>query len=171
MKKKVVYAGIIVLIIAIASLLLASWLAHSILPVTQYNMTVGSNSFYYKQIGIANTTRFFLIFISKGAANLYLFNSSAFAVWNSHINSNDLASGIAEAKALEGSGTMEIFQNTTLASFPSISNKTSEAVYSVNSLQFVPGNYYIVIDNTNGSESSSERFNATILVPESSYIS
>ena len=173
MKKKVVYAGIIVLIAAIAVLLLSGGIAHSLLLnfTTTYNITVNSNSFSYEQFNITNTTRFFMIFEAKDGVNLYLFNSSAFGLWDRYMKANSLASGIKKAIGLEGSGAIAIFANTTVSTYPQIENKTQASIYSANSLLFVPGKYDVVIDNTNGSKSSSLNVSTILLVPEAGYVS
>ncbi len=171
MKKRVVYSGIIVLVIGIVVLLVSGNLAHSILPVTQYNVSVGKGSYTEMSTNITNSSRFFMIFESKEYTNLYLFSSSAYSKWQAYITGNKNASGLLKAQQLEGNGTEAIFANVVIATFPEVVNKTSSASYSTNISKIFPGEYYIVIDNTNGSKSSSMSFNATVLLPEAGYLS
>ncbi|MGC8478683.1 MAG: hypothetical protein ACP5NE_02015 [Candidatus Micrarchaeia archaeon] len=171
MKKKVVYSGIIIIIVGIAVLLLSGSMARSILPITQSNFTVAKSSYVAMPTNITNSSRFFMIFESKSYTNLYLLNTSAYAEWHSYINGNKNASGLSKALTLKGKGAEAIFANVIIATFPILANKTSEALYYSNISKVPPGNYYIVIDNTNGSKSSAESFNATVLLPEISFLS
>ncbi|EET90474.1 MAG: hypothetical protein LVQ97_02925 [Candidatus Micrarchaeales archaeon] len=179
MDKRFIYAGLVLVVIAIVSIIIVfdtvssvSQAPPSILKVV--NFTVGSNSYYYSGF-VANGSYIVLALISsKRPLNFYLLNSSTFGEWASYMGSNTSvaanASGFAYAKGLVGKGAVTIFRNATNVTMPYISTYAiSGPYYQSNSSnisigELPHGKYYVVADNTFGSASHNSSVNTTMLI-------
>ena len=161
MDKRFIYAGLVLVVIAIVSIIIVfdtvssvSQAPPSILKVV--NFTVGSNSYYYSGF-VANGSYIVLALISsKRPLNFYLLNSSTFGEWASYMGSNTSvaanASGFAYAKGLVGKGAVTIFRNATNVTMPYISTYAiSGPYYQSNSSnisigELPHGKYYVVAE-------------------------
>ncbi len=158
MIKNLFYAGIALLIISIAIFLYVGSQQANIISqvagkVTLYNFTVPADNYSHVQITLQNSAYLIALLKLSGKANVYLFNGSGYAAWHGDMAGTAPATGLSYAKSLEGSGTILIFNNVTIASTPETG---TPALYnSINQTAFLPpGPYYFVVDNTNGSLSS-----------------
>lgn len=176
MQKKIVYIGVALLILALIVFLESSSLTNTALQNTTQNITqslqrssvtqnvvVQSDSFYVLPLPITNTTAFFLAvgnFSSR--VNAYLFNGAGFGAWNSIVSGNTMAIGLNSAIDLEGRGALIIYRNVTFASVPPyIQEANVTPIYMSNASIANVSTYYFVIDNTNGSASSSKQVDVT----------
>lgn len=179
MDKRFIYVGIVLIIIAIASIIIVfdtvstiSQASPRILKVV--NFTVGSNSYYYSSIAANGSYIVLALISSKSPLNFYLFNSSAFGAWALHMGSNvsvaSGASGFAYAKSLIGKGAVTIFHNANNATMPYISNYAASGPYyqsnasNISIGELPHGKYYVVADNTFGSASHNSSVNSTMLI-------
>lgn len=171
MDKRMVLIGIVLLVVAFLVFLANNSVSTSLvtglsnLSVSQ-NLTVLPYSYGYVVLPIQGNAQTFYILLSNFSKpiNSYLFNSSAYTKWKSAVTANVPANGFDTAVSLERNGTFFIFRNSTLASVPSqlISNNKSVVYSTSENASYVNGTYYLVLDNTNGSESANSVVNAEI---------
>ncbi|MCL4373385.1 MAG: hypothetical protein M1360_00485 [Candidatus Marsarchaeota archaeon] len=164
MRKKVVYAGLILLVLSIALLYVSNAEAQNAIKGygSTSNVTVKNDSFSVIPINRASTANAITaIFVyANNALNEYVFNASTFSQWKSAMLGNSSASGIHYAKLFDKGNTSIIYSNNAIVSLILPQNVSSR--YS-----------YLVIDNTPGSNSSSIDVPARIMVlatPESALI-
>ncbi len=173
MKKKIVYAGVLFLLIAIVMIFASGGLVKNSLSglASFNNITIGSSGFYFSTLNVTNVTRFFMVMKSNSSLNVYLFNTAAFTSWYGHMrnSTNTGLNGLAEAKALEGSGAVDIFNNTDYVSFLQTSNSTTP-LYAANTAM-APGAYTVVLDNSNGSVSYLHKVYVELLLPSDAFFS
>lgn len=179
MDKRFIYAGLVLVVIAIVSIIIVfdtvssvSQASPSILKVI--NFTVGSNSYYYSGFAANGSYIVLALISSKAPLNFYLLNGSAFSEWASHMGSNTSvaanASGFAYAKGLIGKGMVTIFRNATNVTMPYISNYAILSPYyqsnasNISIGELPRGKYYVVADNTFGSASHNSPVNSTMLI-------
>ena len=171
MKKTFVYLGIILMIASFAVVALSGSIVNPGKLITQKNLTVTSAGFSYVQFTIPNSLIVFLVARMSKPANFYVLNGSGFAQWSSEVAAGNSPNGYNLATALDGAGTFFAYRNASEVLIPSTAKLyNSTPTYSYNSIGLVPaGTYYAVVDNTNGSRSSSSQINATVVyLPESS---
>ncbi len=157
MKKKFIYIGIGLFVAALLTFGISQSVIGSQAPSLQTNnFTIGAGNFSYTSVNASGIGDMFVLVKSSAPTNVYLLNSSAFGAWNRSLSANRKAGGEEAAASLEGKGTVMIYENSTLASIPPVSNSTGLLpVYEANSTStFGSGEYYFVVDNTNGSASS-----------------
>ncbi len=172
MKKKFIYIGVILLVVAFAMLLLAGSLLNSTVNnlFTQKNVTVGPSAFTYEQVQLTRQPAI-IAMISDAPVNFYVFNSTGFLKWSSSMYSTNAPSGYRSALPLEGAGLVYGYLGTKSATIPysaSIDNTTPFYETNSTSLDNVTGTYYAVVDNTNGSASSASGVKASVLYESTS---
>ncbi len=166
-RKKFIYVGIVLIIVAFALLIVASSMLSSTIGslFTEKNLTVGSAAFSYLQVPLSNQSAI-VAMASHAPVNFYIFNYTGFSMWSSTVYSGNAPSGYSTALSLEGAGLLYGYKNAVSATVPytsSIDNVTPFYQTNVTPLSAANSTYYAVVDNTNGSASSAERINATIL--------
>ena len=133
------------------------------------NITVAPGNFSYFQLnssGISGNSIFSIgASVFSGKVDAYIFNATGFKAWEADAPSAT-ENGLQGAIALEGNGTLLIFENVTKAFTYSVpagpsqlnqSNYTSVA-YDYRGINFSnAGRYYFVLDNTN---QGTQRLNA-----------
>ena len=176
MQKRLVYSGL--LLIAL-SIILFSIIASSTSStfsklygdLVYKNITVNSNSLYYIDINSTASSPMLMGLDIHSPAQVFLFNASSFSAW---VSGTGPKSGISGAIQFEGKGLILAYNNTMNASIPVEPNNA--LVYQSNSSKIVSGelptgSYKLVIDNANGSSSSSAAINATYVYLPSSSVS
>lgn len=165
MRKKIIYIGIVLLAVAVATLLLSGSIANVHGLLTEQNVTVSSLSFSAVPIVLANNSIPLVIGRFSSKVNFYFFNGTGFSDWTKLMNKSNAPLGYASALSLKGYGLLFAYLNTTsviLPYQPGVGNFTP--AYFVNSSKGFPGGtYYAVIDNSKGSLSSASQVNATLL--------
>ncbi len=168
MRKKFIYIGLILIVVAFVLLFAAASVLSSTAKsfLTEQNITVSSMSFDKVQLLMANQSMI-VAMISTKPVNLYLFNSSGFAAWTTVLSSSNTPSGYLSALSLEGSGLLFGYSDARTATIPYESTLGNETPFYTNNAVtgLLSGTYYIVVDNTNGSSSYLESFNASLLYP------
>ena len=168
MQRKLLYAGIAIIILSIAIFILSALSTQSLQNSSlqsMKNLTVEPGSFGYIQL-YANGTGLneFLVEASAGS-NIFLFNASGFGLWKG----NTLASpynGLPAALSLEGDGTMMVYTATRFAGIPPIAPyEPSYAAAGFNSSNYtIPaGTYDLVVDNINGTAPNANVLNTTVI--------
>jgi hypothetical protein len=169
MRKKFVYIGLILLVIAVVMFIIfviTSPFSGVLSKITtMYNVSVSSGSFYDVPLSTTNALRG-LVFVKlfNGSANVYLFNASTFQAWNSKVQGNATASGIASARTLgPGIGAL-IASNVNVSQITLTENlSATKANASVVGFSGFNGTAYLVIDNTEGSASSNTIVKGAVL--------
>ncbi len=172
MKKKFIYIGIILLVVAFAMLVLAGSMLKSTVNnlFTQKNVTIGPAAFSYEQVQLTRQPAI-IAMISDAPVNFYVFNSTGFLRWSSSMYPTNSPSGYKSALSLESAGLVYGYLGTKSATVPysaSIDNTTPFYETNSTSLDNVTGTYYAVIDNTNGSASSANGVKASVLYESTS---
>ena len=178
MIKKLIYGGLVSVVLAIIVLIILSGQESGIIQgyaqnSTTYNLTIASHGFGSEEIYINQTSYILTTATSSGRANVYFMNGTAFSMWSAYSKlRNSSMTGLDYAASLEGDGALVIYKNTTIASIPFLSQlsqsgvQETKPIYSINtSKPYAQGAYYIVIDNTNGSASANGAIAANIVVP------
>ena len=143
---------------------------------TVENITVTGGNFIPLKIssaGITGNATFYLDANISSSLNVYLFNQSGYSTWTAYLNGGVSRSGINEARLLEGSGTLLLYNavhgliayqslNTTPALPSTIKYSSPSYQYGAINISH-SGNYYLVFDNTNGSASSSRSVTAKVV--------
>ncbi len=168
MKKKFLYIGLALIVAAFAVLLIAGSVLTSAVSglFNQKNVSIGSMSFSSVPITITSNSLLFGGVGSDRPINFYLFNSSGFGRWSSDMGSSNTPTGYRFAISLEGNGLIYGYHDTVSGTFPyssGIGNRTP--FYQTNITHAMPGTYYAVVDNTNGSASSNTSIKATVVYP------
>ncbi|MGC8651695.1 MAG: hypothetical protein ACP5UH_00365 [Candidatus Micrarchaeia archaeon] len=154
MRKRVVYAGLLLLVIAIAVLAVSNGEAQNAIKknISITNVTVLNDSFYAMPLHAINTT--YITYVSvdaNNALNEYLFNASTFGLWKTAMLGNSSASGIHYARLLDIGNRSLIYTNNAVMS--AILQQNSSSAYA-----------YLVVDNTPGSNSSAMKVPVRIMV-------
>lgn len=167
---KITYIGIIILVMALAVIAFGViYGSGSIMKaagdlVVIKNITVLSNSSTNLSF---NTTGSPLIFsvLSEADINFYIMNSTAYSIWGSTNYTETNPNGLLRSESLEGSGTVVIYQNSMNVSFPTgMGQKPIYEEYGNSTYTNITNStYYLVIDNTNGSASSSNDVNVRVV--------
>ncbi len=165
MRKKFVYIGAILVIVALIILVLSGSLVSLNGVLTQANYTVSSGTFSYLSLQLQNRSAILLVGRFSAPVNFYLFNATAFSKWSAAADSANALPGYQSAQNLEGAGLFFDYRNVTSVIVPYQKGAYNVTpLYSLNvSKGFPGGTYYAVIDNTPGSPSSGSAINATIL--------
>jgi hypothetical protein len=181
MMKKLVYLGLLIIILSIAaSFIVGNQIASNFnssefgdirMIANIQNFSLKSGNFMVFELNSSNITGRSVFTLStaviSGKVNAYLFNESAFDSWNS-LALNASGSGISDAISLEGHGALLIFgditknitytesNNTANASTtPHPSSNYSAPIYEYPYINMSKGgHYYIVVDNNEGVVSS-----------------
>lgn len=167
MDKKILYIGIAVLVAAILVLMLnvsnTSNIANGFSNVLVVkNLSVGSGNFSTVQLNTTNSSYLFIIAEANKPSDMYLLNASGFAAWKLGISEN--LTGVSTAKSLEGNGVLVVYANAINATIPGGLTQSSAPLYTYNESGFFPaGQYYFVVDNTNGSASYGSSVYAKII--------
>jgi hypothetical protein len=186
MERRIFYIGVGLLIAAVAVLIINGYFASGLASGLQNilimkNLTINSYNFSSIAISSTNSSYLFIIAAANKPVNMYLFNGSGFFNWQHYalppiipcpINATTNTatcthipkpSGLSRAIALEGKGAFVIFKNATNVTIPQSISSTTTPLYASNSTLYPPGTYYLVIDNTNGSASSSTQLQAKVV--------
>lgn len=159
MRKKLVYIGVGLLIIAIVLFVISGYLLSGGLSksIVLTNLTVGAHGFSDVPVIYGNNATALAVYmLVESPANLYVLNGTTFSTWSNYVKSNKNASGLNYVKTLNVNSSY-IFQNKTVEVVPIRISKS--AAYN----NTLPANkLYIVIDNTFGSKSTSTPINATV---------
>lgn len=156
MKKKLALIGIVLIIAAVILFVLSGYLLSSGVGnnIKLTNLTISPGSFSYVPIDYGGNISALAIYaVMQKPTNLYILNNSTFNSWDTYVNGNASASGITRVQDL-GVNSSHIFKNATLEVIPI---RLSNSPHSN-----ISGTTYVVIDNTQGSNSSNIRFNASI---------
>ncbi|HUC39081.1 MAG TPA: hypothetical protein VL944_03040 [Candidatus Acidoferrum sp.] len=175
MLKKFVYIGLALIAVSVVLFFAAHGLLTSVAQglLAEQNTTVANRSFSYIALPLSNES----VFVAAAASspiNFYLFNTTGFSDWTAALGTNASMNGYDDAIALEGGGLLYGYHNVVEATIPPThgglaENATGTAVAnqsfygSASISQGLSGTYYAVIDNTNGSASSSTQVMATFL--------
>ncbi|MCW6160043.1 MAG: hypothetical protein LVQ95_03085 [Candidatus Micrarchaeales archaeon] len=169
MIKKIVYVGLIFLAAALIIFLVSGSISSAIsqnlqgLSLTQ-NLTIPQKSFSFVAMPLTNASTFYIAVGNfTKPLNVYLFNNSAFLSWKGSLTGNTPANPLAAAVGLEGKGAFFIYNSVTVATIPAyLGSANITPLYSTSlNKTYAAGNYYFVMDNTNGI-SSSMSVNATV---------
>lgn len=175
MIKKIVYIGLLLLFIGIAMGIATSRTGlptqSSVSPYIEnesaaglnsssVNLKVGEDNFSFGIMNIYQNTSIYLVSVNaSNYVNIYLFNGSGFKKWDNLISNSPNATGSADAGSLQKSGAVDLIYNTSSA-------KMTNLYYDANGTptykEIRPGSYYIVVDNTKGSVSSSKNITANV---------
>jgi hypothetical protein len=158
MKKKLVFIGLGLLVIAIVLFILSGYVLSKGFSkgVNLTNLTVMANGFSYLPITYNGSVSAVAIYaILNNPANLYLLNSSSFSKWYNYMNLNGSAvSGYQYAQHI-GINSSYLYKNASLEVIPvNLKAGSNTGNYS--------GGIYLVIDNTKGSKSSAMQVNASV---------
>lgn len=156
MRKKIFYIGILIFAIAAVLFFVSGALYSNALArvLTTTNLTVSSGGFSFAAVQTGNSSLVAVYAVASNRTNMYLFNASAFNAWRNYISGAHLQSGLAYAQALGTPGTSFIDSNTLSSQFILTTNQSElGANSSVIGLSQFNGTAYLVIDNTNGSNS------------------
>ncbi len=165
MRKKFVYAGIVLILAAIAILLLGAGLVPQPSSFTLLLFNVTPGNFVSMPINITPLSTIVLRSLSSSPINLYVMNGSAFLAWGALMRQN--GNGLEDANSLSGSGALFIQPNNTSISIPSFSYSTNYTGGSPGSApSYGAGRYYVVLDNTNGSASSNSIVRTEVVIPD-----
>ncbi|MGC8669918.1 MAG: hypothetical protein ACP5TL_02070 [Candidatus Micrarchaeia archaeon] len=152
MRKKVVYTGLLILVVSLAIMYLSNIsVQHFILRRTVIeNYTVGNNS--YIEIPIANasdnSSLVYVSVFSSNSMNYYTFNLSILNKWKAAMQTNNSANGLYYAEKFGEKNTSLIFENRTFI------NEILEPNKNIST--------YIVLDNTADSPSNSINVSAKL---------
>jgi len=174
MRKRIIYLGLLFIlfsavVLAISAFNIQNMGSSNIYNITNptiKNVTVKGAGFISIPIRLNGTSTLAFAATLYNRSNLYLMNNSAFLSWSSSNSVN----GLAKALALEGGGIIAIYRNVSSAIFPTstlpgLNNATSAPDYEISSAingTLSGGDYYILIDNTNGSASYAHEVPANI---------
>jgi hypothetical protein len=120
------------------------------------NITVQSGGSSYATINTSNAQTAIVSVIATSAINMYLFNASNFNLWQSHVLGNASANGLKYAQAIYSGNSPFIFASTDLIMPVNVSLMLPKNELYNNSV-------YVVLDNTNGSASSSKEVTARVV--------
>jgi hypothetical protein len=166
MRKKIVYSGIALVLIAVLILFISGKYLLPQFPLGEQLMNVSANGFSYATLNVTPPSTIVFIGRSTAPLNVYVMDSAGFAAWKSQVTiSHD---GLSYAYNLSKLGeVLAIFTNTTVVSLPVLSNATSTPYISNASAQsgYAAGQYYLVFDNTNGSASKSTTVQEQLVLP------
>ncbi len=167
MDKRFAYIGIALMIIAFIILVANSFttnIGSSFANVVVYsNMTIQPHSYGSASINASEASYFFVVAHTNKPVNFYFFNKSAYYAWRNATEAFPQGNGRFTAISLENKGAFMIYSNETNMSIPNATNPSSKPIYAANqSTPYGNGTYFLVVDNTNGSESSSYQINATV---------
>lgn len=154
MIKKYLYAGLVLLVVAVVVFyILASNIAVGT-PTKVANLTVLNNRIGDVPVQVNSTAvSMWLVFVS-GYTNIYLLNQSTFTGLSGYLNGNSSASAYSYVQA-HNVNKSDVFLNSSgvrKENYPTSQN-VSAGNYSV----------YAVIDSTSGSPSSNSVVNATVV--------
>ncbi|MEM3247700.1 MAG: hypothetical protein QXV80_00055 [Candidatus Micrarchaeaceae archaeon] len=140
MNKKLLYIGIILVVVGIViSLMLPTTLSPNIGKIS-----IAPLGYVYVPITINETGATLVVeYLASNLTNFYLANSSGFAALSNLMTTN--YSILPEAKRLLGNGVIAIIANSTSGIFPSSSNLNSTNQASIASM--APGRYYLIYEN------------------------
>jgi hypothetical protein len=145
MRKKLVYIGIVLLIIAIILFGLSSYILGNSLKsnILTRNVTIGPGNYTYLQVNEAKgSVVLALSILLNNSANAYLLNVSQFSNWDNYMMAHRNASGIAYASTIVNSSYI----------YPNITQKVVPVLLKGNQTNSTG---YLVIDNGKGSPSTS----------------
>ncbi len=182
MMKKVVYVGLLLIVIAVIIAIAGSFIGSNSLQglqqsITQQNITVAAGTYQSVQLNNPNASSLVIIAEhSSSPVSVYLFNSSGFSLWKTALSANSEISGLQDAISLAGEGAIYIFNDSTLAIMPyntsSSSTQSNTGAISSRPLYYpahvlLPiGTYYIVVDNGQSGVSVNSRVAYSAPVPE-----
>ena len=168
MRKKIVYIGILLFILAVAVFIAYTYIGSSVFSnavtkvLTTSNLTISAGSFSYAQVSTANSTGDLIVAFSSGKVNMYLFNFSTFSAWSGYIRSNTSASGISYARSIASNGSV-VENNVNASEFLLTGNLSlSRPNVSVRNIRYFNGTAYVVMDNTKGSDSYDSTLRAVV---------
>ncbi len=165
MRKKIFYIGIAIFVIALILFFVSGTLYSSTLSrvIITKNLTVNSGGFAFAPVGTGDASLVAVYAASTNNTNVYLFNSSAFGLWSSHMTGNYTASGLAFARTLGTSNTAVINENTSGSQIILTQGPSDLGINgSVIGLDQFNGTAYVVIDNSKGSYSSNTALKAVV---------
>lgn len=158
MKKKLVYAGLAMIAVAIVLFLSAGYVGYSLngaagaLPAVSVNKTIASNSFAYVAINTSDAQTVVVSAALNAPANIYMFNAADFHSWEGLEASGG---GLAAAQAENPEGNF-IYEGTQL-----IMPMNASKVFLPNDTY--NNTLYVVVDNTQGSASSNTSIDARVV--------
>jgi hypothetical protein len=158
MIKKYLYAGAVLLIIAVVVLYSVSSFITSGSPTSIVNLTVLGGSIGYAPIQV-NATSVSIIFVfASNLTNVYFLNQSMFNGLSGYLNGNSLRSAYSYVIAHNVSKT-DIFQDN------------ESAIKEEYQLNNSASNYYVyaVVDSTSGSPSHNSIVNASVVYKAYTY--
>jgi hypothetical protein len=162
MRKKFVYIGLLIFIIAAVvfftlstTTIFGNAFSKGVVVV---NTTAESGGFSYAPVATGGNAILITVYtVLSGRANVYLFNSSAFNSWSGYMHSNSPGSGLAYARRLGTAGSSVVENDVSSSELLLTENLSSTGQNgSVVALGGFNGTAYLVIDNTKGSNSSNE---------------
>ncbi|MGC8687473.1 MAG: hypothetical protein ACP5RM_02105 [Candidatus Micrarchaeia archaeon] len=155
MIKKLVYIGIVLVILAFGIFYLSGSLTKSVLSKNMElsNLTIANDSYIAIPVSVrSNQSSAFtaVTFESNSSINAYMLNSSDYAEWINETKSNMSKGGLYYAKALDYKNNTALYLNKTVVSTILSSNSS--------------GINYLVLDNTLGSASSGHKVLVELVV-------
>lgn len=168
MNKKTILIGILVIIIGIVIYVVAR--ATATLPFTLMNTTLASGRFNNLTLNTSSSKLFLYSVEASSPINVYVFNSSAYRTWSGSVTNSGFASGLNEAKALEGQGTLYTYINTTTLLFASGEGTSTDGnlIYKASNHTLNASSFYVfVLQDANGNATNpgAVETNASYLPP------
>ena len=167
MRRKIVYVGLLLMVLSVVLFVAISSSPVSIPHGQQLteNMTVPVLGYKAVQIIENGTSSIAFYVASSSDSNVFLFNQSAFSAWNKSISSQPY-NGLGLATSLESLGALVIYGGTPTALVPPVSSYAplyTSNVLNVSSGIVPAGVYYAVIENMNGTLVNPKAINATFV--------
>jgi hypothetical protein len=158
MRKKLVFIGIGLLVLAVILFVLSGYLLTKGFSgnISFNNITIGAHNFSYSAIHYNKNSSAMAVYALLGSpADIYVFNSSTFTRWYAYMNPNkSVGNGYHYASSIDANSAY-LFSNATIQVIP-LDFKNYPVPTNGS------GSLYIVIDNTGGSKSAGTHVNASI---------
>jgi hypothetical protein len=167
MQKKILYSGLLLLAVAVILFFVigVGMPFKDILTksLTTTNVTISSSGFSYVPIATSNAMMIAIYMVIGGNANIYLLNESAFYEWSSNMHGNSSANGLALVRQIAIGNKSIIISNSNSSQILLTQNTSAiNSNESIAGLSSFNGTAYVVIDNSNGSESRNMTLKAVV---------